>query len=526
MLIPIQQVDIELTMRDGSTEMFSLEAPNGEDPYRFGFSKLAMLGDYRDGDLNLQRGSYFFQFLADYDYVSHQMDLRKLLVASSIQLRFPPKFSATPLIDYQTTTVAFENPQVVKNYLAGFAAGTTEGEAVPSGTAQLRFIGTEPLTSLQVNQFVWLQGDVSFFLDFDFTGISPTTNQSVKYHYELGGINHLGTSVAVDPPGVDSGGDQSLSTMLPNGYQFYETSFFDSPNWKYGRVLLDDEQSLVSSPVIVTEPLSFLSAHTVDKDNNIYLWWVDGSAVKMVKYNSQFQQVFEVTVPTLTDSNFRVGRCSIIGDRVIALVRQASGTMTLRSFNTETGEQIQSVGAPAGAAASELGFFTPYFNDQFIITTGTITGNNRQINIYNHDLELQQTLNFADFTGDVSGLTNFNTLSLESTPEGLLIVQDRNNRLAVLNIETHTVLYRRTIGLPDGSATAQPEFNCLNVDTMGRVLTSYRMFSQPRVTLYEYLTDNVLVTHVISELGASSRLHNVRTHYTDWQRDYFKAIGQ
>lgn len=521
MLIPILEVIINLTMPDGSVESFLLEAPNGQDPFKFGVTKVPKLNDYRDGNLKLQRGSYFYQFFADYSYVSHQMDLRNLLIARQIELHFPPSFSNDPATNYQTATVVLQNPEVIKNYFGGIAAATQESEAVPSGSSQLNFIGTKPLNDQEINQFRWSQSDVAFFLDFDFIGTSETTSGAIKYHYENTGLTLLGQSVSVDPPDVVTT-ERTLSTILPNGYQYYETSFFDDPDWKIGSVLLDDEQALVgSSPIIMTDFADDLNAHTVDKDNNIYTWRTNGGQVKLIKYNSLLQQDYEV-VTDLTQGD-RITRCSIIADKIIALIKQSGGS-TIQSFDKETGQAIDSVSIPSGTTTTNLGFFTPYFNDQFILLSGTLS--NRQIHRYSHDLQIVESLLFSNFSGSLSSLTDFNTCSVESTPEGLLIIQDRSNHLKTVNIDTQTVLFSRTIGPADTSATAGPEFNCLNVDTQGRVLTSYRLFSQPRITLYEYLTDNTIVTKIINDLGASSRLTNVRTHYTDWQRDYFKAIGQ
>lgn len=152
----IEDVWIELTYPNGIVEEFQLEAPNGEGAFQFGFRKVPKLPDYRDAYLKWQRGSAFYQLVVYYNYESHEMDLRKLLVASNIALKFPPAFGQTE--NYQTADVLLGNSSVVKNYLAGLAMAGSSGEIVPSGSISLEFLGVDAFTEAQViDQFCWNQ---------------------------------------------------------------------------------------------------------------------------------------------------------------------------------------------------------------------------------------------------------------------------------------------------------------------------------------------------------------------------------
>lgn len=155
---PIEDVSIHLTFPDGQEELFLLEAPNGGDPYKFGFSKISKLDDYRDAENKIQRGSFFYQLFATYDYQSHQMDLKKLLVASNIRLRFPPLFGDKN--EYNSADVLLANEEIVKNYLDGLAIASDLGETVPSGNITLEFEGIEAFTEVDLfKKFRWFGGE-------------------------------------------------------------------------------------------------------------------------------------------------------------------------------------------------------------------------------------------------------------------------------------------------------------------------------------------------------------------------------
>lgn len=156
MMFPILDATIQLTMPDDSTVQFNLEAPNAEDPFEFGFRKVPILGNYPDADRKTQRGHYIYEFIGRYRYESHEMDLRELLVARQITLKFPPPFS-DDTTSYQSVTVFLSNDQVVKNYLAGLAMASESGSIVPSGSVTLEFIGTQPFSDTDIFDFIFFQ---------------------------------------------------------------------------------------------------------------------------------------------------------------------------------------------------------------------------------------------------------------------------------------------------------------------------------------------------------------------------------
>lgn len=152
--IPILDVDIELTYPDDTTEIVTLEAPNGEDPFRYGFRRINILGPYRDGNYTLQKGFEKYQFFCQMSYESHSMVLWKLLSAKVIKLRIPPVFS-NDTSDYMQFRVMLENEQVIRNWLQGFViagSGSTIEEAnpIPAGNTDLNFIGVTPFTKAEL----------------------------------------------------------------------------------------------------------------------------------------------------------------------------------------------------------------------------------------------------------------------------------------------------------------------------------------------------------------------------------------
>lgn len=137
-LIPIQSVDITVTLPDSNHQVFTLEAPNEEEePFGFGFREIKLAGKYRDGDNYLQKGHSTYRFFARFAYHSHNMDIRYLLVAKNIELRFPPDFQG----NYQVSDVLLSNEEAVRNYLAGLAVGD---EVIETDGVVLEFSGRNP----------------------------------------------------------------------------------------------------------------------------------------------------------------------------------------------------------------------------------------------------------------------------------------------------------------------------------------------------------------------------------------------
>jgi len=172
-LIPFEDVDIELTFPDGSTETFTLEAPNGEgsDAYVLEFVPVPILPNYRDADIKLQKGYTVYQAKASLNYKSHRMNLFRLLAASNIALKIPPTFGDTN--QYQTLNVMLENRKGIRNYLQGLpiaAAGQStqeEADLIPAGEVTLDFKGKKPFNETEALQF-------NFGLGFDLP-ITPDT---------------------------------------------------------------------------------------------------------------------------------------------------------------------------------------------------------------------------------------------------------------------------------------------------------------------------------------------------------------
>lgn len=156
----IEDVWIVLTYPDSEEENFKLEAPNADNGFEFGFRKIPKLADYRDANMKWQRGCYYYQLFVRYQYQSHEMDLRKLLIADNIALKFPPAFGQ--LENHNQADCLLANESVVKNYLAGLAMAGDSGEVVPSGDLTLEFEGIDAFTEAQLfSNFGWNQSDVT-----------------------------------------------------------------------------------------------------------------------------------------------------------------------------------------------------------------------------------------------------------------------------------------------------------------------------------------------------------------------------
>lgn len=174
----IQDVDIVVTYPDDSTETFTLEAPNGENAFRFGFRKYPILDNYLGGDLSEQRGHIKYQFVGFYEYETHRMDARKLQVAKNIALKFPPYFTA--VTGYQSVDVILQRQRLPKNYFQNLPIADPNGDVMPSGNLGLQFVGVDALDEDEVMAFIWftkfnITPDTEMNIYFDSSGSMDAT---------------------------------------------------------------------------------------------------------------------------------------------------------------------------------------------------------------------------------------------------------------------------------------------------------------------------------------------------------------
>lgn len=138
-------MDITLTMPDGSTQPFTLERPNGQDPYWFRMVAEAPSGERIYKDPSRTRQTAFVDFYPEFhfSYDHHRMFTTLLLVADNIALKHSPPFD-TPM----TTNCIFLNNEARKNWMEGMVVASSDASRpnpVPSGSAELVFVGREPL---------------------------------------------------------------------------------------------------------------------------------------------------------------------------------------------------------------------------------------------------------------------------------------------------------------------------------------------------------------------------------------------
>lgn len=131
----LQDVDIELTMPDGSVQSFTLQRPNGQDPHWYRIRKDVPSGKaiYKDPTRRKQRSQTFYYPEFHFIYDHHRMFITKLLTAEKIEL-------ITGWKDWRIECLLM-NDDAVKNYLEGLSAATDAPGAgsnpVPSGALEL-----------------------------------------------------------------------------------------------------------------------------------------------------------------------------------------------------------------------------------------------------------------------------------------------------------------------------------------------------------------------------------------------------
>lgn len=153
----IESAVIEITYIDDTTEDFTLEAPNGS--FVFGGEQLVIRGDYRDKNKVLRKGQFKYHLFWDYEYETHEMDLRNLLIAKKITLKAPPGYYGGPE-NYASYEVRLQNEEAIKDYYQGVISATTTEDEMPSGGVTLSFKTITPLTWSEYLNVAWFQEEI------------------------------------------------------------------------------------------------------------------------------------------------------------------------------------------------------------------------------------------------------------------------------------------------------------------------------------------------------------------------------
>lgn len=155
MILPIESIPIQVTTVAGEIILIQLDAPNGENPFYFQAEEVPIRGKYRDRNNILRKGETAYAVRWFYNYASHEMDLRYLLTAKSLQLATPPNFVG----EYQTYDVRLVNQEVVKNYLGmpGGALTLDSYNTIPSGNITLEFELLNPIDWESLLALAWFQ---------------------------------------------------------------------------------------------------------------------------------------------------------------------------------------------------------------------------------------------------------------------------------------------------------------------------------------------------------------------------------
>lgn len=154
MIFTVDQVVLSIINHLDEVVDFTLEAPNANEPFTFRFVPLVLRGRYRDKNKFLREGIQEYDMFWRYRYVSHEMDIRELLVAKSITLKAPPDFDVPAEFD-----VRLANTEALKNYLENFPIASDDRlEKMPSGDLTLEFQLRTPMAWTELLARKWTQG--------------------------------------------------------------------------------------------------------------------------------------------------------------------------------------------------------------------------------------------------------------------------------------------------------------------------------------------------------------------------------
>lgn len=172
MIYIIGDTDLTLTMPDGSTRGFTLQAPTGgQAPWWFAVKEEAPSGQrlYKDPLRRRQKAWSYYYPEFHFSYGHHRMFTSALLAARNIALQ--AGFYKWPV------DVLLANPEAVKNYLEGMAVAGPASDPVPSGELELVLVGRARESWQQATRyyFYWVPGLV--FITADSTRYTVDSTQ-------------------------------------------------------------------------------------------------------------------------------------------------------------------------------------------------------------------------------------------------------------------------------------------------------------------------------------------------------------
>lgn len=128
----LSDLDCTIHYRDGSEEQFTIPAPNGDDNFSYKI-KNKRKPIYRDGNKNLRKGRTDKDVVLIFNYSSHRIDLRKLLLSEYIDIDFGDFY-----VPFEVTRFQFKNDSISKNWVNNLVLGS-DGDSfnnanfIPSG---------------------------------------------------------------------------------------------------------------------------------------------------------------------------------------------------------------------------------------------------------------------------------------------------------------------------------------------------------------------------------------------------------
>lgn len=518
----IEDVWIVLTYPDDVEENFKLEAPNGDNAFEFGFRKIPKLEDYRDANMKWQRGCYYYQLFVRYQYQSHEMDLRKLLIADNIALKFPPAFGQPE--NHNQADCLLANESVVKNYIAGLAMAGDSGEVVPSGDLTLEFEGIDAFTEAQLfSNFGWNQSDVADPDDEDDGDGGPDLEFSdnlIYYVYNGGSSdrevrkatadeeNGIVTEATYVLPDTISLGESAVHVMRSGNVLVTAMRGF-SGGGTFRMWLLDADLNELETKSISLNGSNSASYAYIDHDDSVYITIKTGSKdLHVRKYSPDLGTlIWESPAPTGTNPSSRFHVSGNVTKNYVA-VHMSSFTGdndVVFFYNKSTGAIEKTDGRSYRTGSVNAGATRNFEDGKFIIGTvkGSTSSGDNNVYLYDEDANLLSSTELLDV--DIGGGRTFDVID-----ETTFVVKKRSDRSIKHYNISYTLIWNSSNLLASGDILKSGRTTDANI-----IFVSGDSDSLTKVDLTNQTLTDVYKTGATLENQAAARAFGMK--FENWQ---------
>lgn len=143
--IPLTGNDCTIQYKDGATESFRLENPNGSSGFNYTVSEIQDC-KYRDGNRRRRKGYREKEIILEFSYSSHTMAINKLVISEFINITWGDNV----FLPFENNEFILDNGSLAKTWFSSHVAAKSGSNGnsqsiIPMGSLTLTFRSRDPL---------------------------------------------------------------------------------------------------------------------------------------------------------------------------------------------------------------------------------------------------------------------------------------------------------------------------------------------------------------------------------------------